>query len=192
MIEINLLPEELKAKLESKKKSVDIDLRYFIYLVPFVLSLLALVHIYLGVLIIGKNHQVDQLNKKWESLSAQRMQLEAFNKENISLNLDYSSIKKLTQGRVTWSEKLNKLSLSVPPGIWFTELSVAPPRDFTLKGTVVSLQKQEMFLIKKFIDSLKRDPEFFHNFVNLELGSVQRKTIGGFDVLDFALEGVLR
>ena len=191
MIEINLLPEELKAKIASRKAKVAFEVKYFIYLVPLVLVLLLIVHIYLGILLVGKYNQVGALNKKLRSLEPEKKQLEDFNKENASFTKDSFAIKALVDERVTWFEKLKALNNSLLPGIWFTELFVTP-NDFTLRASVVSLQKEEMNTIKKFIDNLKNDAPFFKDFENLELSSVQRRTIGSFDVLDFALIGKLK
>jgi hypothetical protein len=93
--------------------------------------------------------------------------------------------------KLNWSEKLNKLSLNLPSGIWFNELSVSK-KDFILKGSVLSLQKEEMNLVNKFIDSLKKDMVFFKDFTRLELSSIQMKTVVGYDVFDFVLTGKLK
>lgn len=191
MIEINLLPEDLRAKAESRKAGINIEAKYFVYLVPFTLVILACVHLYLGILIVARGNQLGQLNKKWFGFDSQRRQLEDFKKEDTILSQDALAIKKLAEESILWSEKLDKISTSIVPGLWLTELSVAG-RDFALRGSVVSLQKEEMSFIKKFIDALERDAGFFKSFNNLELGSVQRKTIGSYDVFDFTLAGALK
>lgn len=191
MIEINLLPEQLKARAASRKEKVTIEVKYFVYLIPFALVFLLLVHIYLGVLLVAKHNQIASLNKKSQSLEPEKKQLEIFNKENALQTQDSSAIKAWLDERVVWSEKLAVLSKSLLPGIWFSELSITP-KDFTLRASVVSLQKEEMHFVKKFIDNLKTDTAFFKDFFSLELSSVQSRTIGNFDVLDFTLNGTLR
>jgi len=191
MIEINLLPADLKSKAESRKIYLHLEAKYFIYLVVFVLTLLICLHIYLATLVMNKYNQLTHLNNKWRSLEPQRKLLEDFNKENTSATQDTFALAQLNEERITWSEKLRKLNSSLPGGIWFTELSFSG-RDFSLRGSVVSLQKEEIALIKKFIDNLKSDMLFYKNFNDLELSSVQRKVIGEYDVLDFTLIGTLR
>ncbi|MFH1457914.1 MAG: hypothetical protein ABIG31_01955 [Candidatus Omnitrophota bacterium] len=190
MIKINLLPEEFNAKAASHKVRVVIEVKYLIYFIPLTLVTLLLFHSYLGALLVARYNQIAGLNKKWQSLEPERKKLEIFNKENTLYTQDSSAVKTLVEQRVVWFEKLNALSNSLMPGIWFTELSIAP-RIFTLKASVVSLQKEEMGIIKKFIDNLKTDAAFFKNFNSLELSSVQRRTMGSFDVLDFTLAGTL-
>jgi len=191
MIEINLLPEELKAKSKAKKFGVGIEIKYFLYLIPFVVGLLICVHIYLAILNITKNNQLRTLNNKWQELQPQRKILEDFNKEYAILSEDAAAIQQLTKQRINWAEKLNKLSVNLPSGIWFNEISIFS-RDFTLQGSVVSLQKEELSLINKLIDSLKNDTTFFKDLNNLELSSVQKKIIGGYDIADFILQGTLK
>jgi hypothetical protein len=49
-----------------------------------------------------------------------------------------------------------------------------------------------MNLIKAFMDNLKQENVFIRDFNNLELGTVQRRTIGGYEIADFSLSGTLR
>jgi len=191
MIEINLLPEELKTKSKKAGIGINIETKYRFLSFPLVLGILICIHIYLGMLVLTKNSQMHALNKKWISLEQQRKIFDDFSKANAILSEDASLIKSLSQQRIIWSEKLRKLSLGLPSGIWFNEISMNP-RDLNLNASVVSLQKEEMSLIKKFIDNLKNDANFFKDFNNLELNSGQIKTIGSYDVLNFVLVGTLR
>jgi hypothetical protein len=57
---------------------------------------------------------------------------------------------------------------------------------------VVSLEKLEMSLIKKFIDTLKEDSSFYKDFTAFDLGPIQSKAIAGNEVANFTLKGVLK
>jgi len=196
MIEINPLPEELKVKPKSKKIGLDkiglgIETKYFIYLPAAVFGFLVLIHIYLAGLSLYRNNQFRALNGKWQSMAPQRKILDDFNKEYSVFFSESKAVKQLLQARENWAQKLNKLSLLLPPGIWFTDLTVSY-RDFSLSASVVSLQKDEMGLIKQFMDNLKTDQAFFQDFSGLELGSVQKREVGGYDITDFILTGTLK
>ena len=184
MIEINLLPEELKIKKEKAAKAI--KSRQVLYFIPLIFIILIIIHIYLLSLLIVKNFQLSALNNKWQQLQPQKKKLEDFKGEYQTLSQDDNAIKQFTSQRIIWSAKLNKLSLNLPSGTWFREMSVSG-KVLTLRGSVVALQKEEMDLINKFIDNLKKDRDFFKDFNNLELTSVQRKIIGGYDVTDFIL-----
>ena len=189
MIEINLLPEELRIKTKRLGK-VSIESKYFLYLIPLVFAVLILAHICLAAVGIVKSLQFSQLNSKWKKLEPQRELLNNLKKEYNVLASNVKLIQELNSRRLNWSEKLNRLSQDLPSGIWFNELLVSR-KDFVLKASVISLQGEEMSLINKFIDSLKNDARFLRDFNNLELGSVQKKSVGGYDVVDFILTAKL-
>lgn len=187
MIEINLLPVDEKVK----RAKIGIGSKYFPYLIPLSLGLLMLVHVCLFAVYIIKNYQLSALDNKWGKLKPQRELLDSFKKEYAASAFNAEVIQQLDSQRLYWAEKLNRLSLNLPPGIWFTEILLTPD-NFTLKGSVISLEKEEMNLINKFIDSLRKDKDFFKDFNSLELNSVQRREIGSYEVIDFILAGTLK
>lgn len=187
MIEINLLPQELKIK----GKKFALEPRYFFYLVPIIFCLLVFIHLYLAGVCLIKNHQFNRLNNQWQKFSSQRETLEKLKKEYGILSADARFIQQLTAQRIYWSQKLNKLSLKLPAGIWFNEITVTP-RNFVLKGSVVSLQKMELALINKFMDELKKDTDFFKNFSNLQLGTIDTQVIADYTVVNFILTATLK
>lgn len=196
MIEINLLPEELKTKTRSKKPASGaepfiFETKYIFYIVPLVFSILICTHIYLGLAYFVKSGQLRQLSNKWQSLEPQRKELEVFNSEYAVISENAKAIQQLSQSRINWAQKLNLLSLGLPSGVWYNEISITA-NDFILQGSVVALQKEELTLINKLISNLKNDPVFFKDFNNLELNSVQKRNIGGYDIADFVLQGALK
>jgi len=184
MIEINLLPEELKIK--AQKKNRDIKSRQILYFIPALFIILLLVHSYLIAALVIKNIQLTALNSKWQKLRPQVVKIEEFKKNYELVSQDTRVIQQLVNQRVNWAEKLNKLSLNLPSGIWFNEILVTP-KEFILNASVISLQKDEMSLINQFMESLKNDNAFSKDFSNPELESVQKTVIGGYDVAIFAL-----
>lgn len=200
MIEINLLPEELKARVRIKPKKeagvsgagpIAFEPKYFIYLIPFILAILVCTHVYLGLVYLVKTGQLGRLNGKWQSLEPQRKELEVFSAEYAVISEDAKALQQILQSRINWAQKLNQLSLGIPSGVWYNEISITP-NDFTLHGSVVALQKEELTLVNKLISNLKNGTNFFKDFSNLELNSVQKKTIGGYDIFDFILQGSLK
>jgi len=189
MIEINLLPEELKTGARNRKAGVGSE--YFLYLIPLAFGILISAHIYFAAVSIIKHCQYSALDNKWRKLQPQREMLNNFKNQYDTLLSGSQAMQQLNIRRLTWSEKLNKLSLDLPPGIWFNEVSFSHA-EFILKGSAISLQKEEMILIGKFIDSLKKEESFARDLNNLELSSVQRRSIGGYDIVDFILTGKLK
>ncbi|OGX15700.1 MAG: hypothetical protein A2166_02925 [Omnitrophica WOR_2 bacterium RBG_13_41_10] len=184
MIEINLLSDELKVKLKRKVKSA--QSKQILYIVPVIFLILLAVHIYLGGITVTKEIHLVTLNNKWQKLTPQKKIFEEFNKEFQGISKDSALLQKVASQRVIWSQKLNRLSLDLLPGIWFRDISMGR-QDFNLKGSVVSLGKDQINLINEFIDNLKKDEAFFKDFKAIELTSVQAKVIGGYEITDFIL-----
>ncbi|HTZ11195.1 MAG TPA: hypothetical protein VMD04_02295 [Candidatus Margulisiibacteriota bacterium] len=174
-----------------KNSPFAIEARYFIYLIPLVIGLLAALHVFLFAVIMIKNSELFILSSKWNALAPQRQALDKFKSEFAVINQDSLAINQLVAQRINWSEKLNKLSLGLPSGVWFEEITISK-NNFFLRGSVVSLQRQEMSLIKSFMDNLKNENAFIKDFNKLELGSVQRRTVGGYEIADFSFSGSLR
>jgi Tfp pilus assembly protein PilN len=189
MIEINLLPAELKSK--SRKIAESFELKQILYLIPILFGVIIIIHIYLLAVLITKNSQISSLNNKWQQLGPQRKTLEDFREEYEGLSSDAAIIRQLVTSRIAWSKKLNRLSLDLPSGVWFNEL-LFRQKEFILKASTVSLQKEELTLINKFMENLKNDTDFFKDFSSLELGPVQRRTVGSYDIVDFDLQAKLK
>lgn len=193
MIEINLLPEELKARPRTKKTGLAVGFKpeYALYFIPLAFGTLICAHFFLGIVSVAKSNQYRILNSQWKKLEPQRKLLESFNKENTVFSESAKAIQQLTEQRLNWAQKLNRLSACLPAGIWFNDLSVSN-KDLVLQACVVSLQKEEMNLIAKFMDNLKNDPVFFRGLSGLELGPVQHRTVGSYDIADFILTATFK
>jgi len=199
MIEINLLPEDLRVKTKTKnlqhptiaKPATFNREQLFVYAIPILLGVLVCAHIYFAVISIAKNGQLVALNRKWVELAPQKKVLDEFNNEYSSASQDVSLVQLLTGKRIVWAPKLNELSLNLPSGVWFNEITINE-KDIVIHGSVISLAKEEVNLLNKLLENLKEDNEFSKDFVSFELSNVQKKNVGGFDIADFILTGVLK
>lgn len=199
MIEINLLPEELRVKIKGRNSEqaivsspkVLIQEQVFIYAILAMLVLFILAHFYFAALLISKNGQLVSLNRKWLNLAAQKKALDEFNQEFSSTSKDASVLAQLSRQRIIWAQKLNALSLYLPAGVWFNDI-LLNSGNLTIRGSVISLQKEEVGLINRLLDSLKTTLEFSKDFSSFELSSVQKRSLGGYDIADFVLVGILK
>ena len=190
MIEINLLPEELKAEL--KKQTPSPVLKQTKAILFLILGILVLLHLGLMGALAVKSVELNALNKEWQILQPKIKLVQEFKSEGTVLSQGANSIQQLVRKRLTWSKKLNRLSLNLPSGVWFNEISATLGKEFIIKGSVVSLKKEEMFLINQFIDNLKKDADFIKDFSKLEMSSAQSEEIGGYEINDFVISGVLK
>jgi Tfp pilus assembly protein PilN len=189
MIEINLLAQELRPR--PKKPGIDFESKETLYFIPLIFGAILIVHIYLAGALLFKNFQAAALNAKWQKLQAQRNALELFRADELELSEDARALQQINSQAIKWAAKLNKLSLDLPTGVWFKDIT-ATPKNLSLRGAVISLNKTEMQLVNKFMDNLKADRDLFGDFTKLELDSVERKAIGGYEVVDFNLSAALK
>jgi len=187
MIEINLLPEELKVK---RNKSFG-QKQYLIYLAPLFAGILIFMHLYLGMLGFSRSLRLNSLNKKWVALEPQRRKIASLKGQSEFSFQENNIIQELVKKSVVWSKNLNKMSLNLPSGIWFNEVSISS-KELLIRATVVSLEKNEVDLINRYMFNLKNDSDFINDFNNLDLGAMQRKTMGSFEVVDFILTAPLK
>ena len=192
MIQINLLPSEARVKPKGKGANLDVLLqaRYLPRVAAAVLAVLLSLHLLLGLIFAVRGNQLRVLSGKWQRLSSERKAVEEFSRAHAILSEDANIIQALIAKRLNWSEKLNRLSLDLPSGVWFSEVTFTGSA-FNLKGSAVSLQKEEVSLVKNLIDNLRKDAAFFKDFLTLELGSLQKKSLSGFEVTEFVLGGTL-
>ena len=187
MIEINLLPEDLRPK--QVKYIVPPELLLIVLLLAF--SLPVIIHLYLGGRLLFKTLYYRSLNKQWTLLESQRQMADEWKEEHQVTSQQSAQLRGLITQRVTVSDKLQILSHALPKGIWFNRMSLNP-EGFHLEGSVISLKKDQMSLLNIFLNSLNQDKRFFKDFVRLELGRVNMRTLGGYPVMDFVVEGELK
>jgi Tfp pilus assembly protein PilN len=189
MIEINLLPEERRVKIKAATaKTVTApapeDLKKLFYAVPAVIGILVFIHIYLVIAQILASVSVGAMEKKRQALTPQMTGLSGFKSKFEIDSQDQQMMHDLAAKSIFWSRKLNRLSADLPAGIWISEIS-ASPRVLSIRCSAVSLETDEIELINKFLSALKDDPDFYGDFSNYDLGSVQKRMLGSFEISDF-------
>jgi Tfp pilus assembly protein PilN len=187
MIEIDLLPQEVR----SKNTKITFRQEYFLYLFVFLLGCLILAHLCLGVLNITSQVKLSGLENKWEQLTPQKKMVESFESGAELSSATSSAVQKLFDQRVCWSRKLNELSFNLPDGVWFNEI-LFNQTTLIIRGSIISLRKEEMVLINTFLNRLKQNRDFSSDFSSLELSLLERKNIGGYEVINFTLTGTLK
>lgn len=196
MIEINLLPDDKRIKMRASATAASAaakpgvpaseNLKKLIYLVPATVCVLLLVHGFLAVTQISGSLRLAALEKKLQGYQPQMKNLAGFKAAFDNNSQDEKMMQELALKAVTWSKKLNRLSANLPAGIWINDFS-ATPRALSLKCSAVSLESDEVELINRFLSACKDDPDFFSDFTNFDLGSVQKRVIGTFEVADFTV-----
>jgi len=127
MIEINLLPEELKKK-EPKFKKIDLsginvqDIP-ILKIAALFFAVLVIIQVILVLIGIYGNSVVSSLSKDYSAISPKKAEAESLKSQVDTINRKVNAIDELMVKRFSWSKKLNDLSDSMTPGIWLNEVS---------------------------------------------------------------------
>lgn len=187
MIEINLLPEEMRKEhwfqfnldLVMGKARVVTSAAF----IGFLIAIIILFSIGLPV----RKMQTANLIKKEQRMLPQYTEIEAANKEIAMLNAKISALEAVTRRRYLWSEKLNQLSDLLLPGIWLARIYTDSGQSFVIEGSVISRREEAMAAVGKFMKDIRGNAAFFKDFRDIKLESVQRKNLDDRDIVDFKI-----
>jgi len=141
MIEINLLPEELRKKKKTPKfKAVDVSSLDFSNFSPknlkklienfapakwAVLGIGLLIAFQMILFVVGIYGQISlrSINKKYDEIALQKKEADSLRAQSESINRKVGAINELMVKRFSWARKLNEISDSMTTGVWLSELS---------------------------------------------------------------------
>lgn len=211
MIEINLLPVEMRKKQTPKFAMPNVFNRAFILpLVGGILALhglLILLVAYQRIDLANVGHRVELLKEATKETTRKKVESKA-NAERLG------QMESLTERKFSWARVLNVLSDSVPKGMWLRRFAVteetrtvAPDKQdkpaqgskkrtslpaeqkvkmLKLEGSVLG-SGQETATIGRFIKALKDDRSFVAVFDEVEFFNITQRKIKSFDVYDFSI-----
>ena len=199
MIEINLLPKELRKK---KIEIPEIDIS-FLPIAAVFLGLIIVIHSALSLSVALKTRSLNRLNERWQEKLPEEEKAVEYTNKLTDMRTKIDAIDSLLQGRMSWTEKLNNLGDAMIPGVWLNSLWLerrmilqkaeenAEPtkvmvKTLHLKGSVI-VTGEETAAIGKFIRSLKENERFFADFKEIGSASIQRSRLKDVEVMDFEL-----
>jgi hypothetical protein len=197
MIELNLLPKELRKK---KKHLPEIPKIPMLPVAVCVVGILIAMHLSMILLVKNKRDLSVTLREKWDQMQPQREKTERITKEIDELQRRIAAIKKIAKPDLDWSQLLMGLNQAVIPNIWLSDFEVK----FTEKGSKVrasgdvpvllgitgyALGKSEegTSLVAKFITSLKKNKDFSIYFGDIGLESMRNLKIADEEAMMFRL-----
>lgn len=217
MIEINLLPEELKKRKHSSQKidvtNINLEKIPFIKIALIAAGIVVIIQIavfgfgILGSVILGT------LEKSYKQILPEKREVEQLKSQISKMSKKVSAIDELMVKRFSWAKKLNDLSDSITPGIWLTQLeyderliekakAAANPlkgqegrvatekileRYLIIYGAASSMGEEGTALIGRFIKNLKENASFYSDFSDIELGSIKREQMSGQEIMTFKI-----
>ena len=190
MIDINLIPDHLRKTRRNKALSAAsfrIPQEMVIGLAGGLIFLLILIHSVLLVVSWMKTQQYAKLKKQWEEILPAKQRVDAVLKEGRILSNKIDAIDKVTTGKkVSWAQKLNDISDNLPRGVWLNKVSVGQ-KVLLIDGSAVSRTKEEMTNVGNFASNLKSCKTFMKGLENIELGSIQRRSVKSVEIVDFLI-----
>ena len=188
MIEINLLPEDLR---KQKKMDLKLDLEVIGKVKFLAGGVFAGIVIFIIIFLFAgssiRKKQIIGLMMKEQAISAEKTRAEEANKEIIFLMAKMTELDEIIKTKFNWSRKLNELSDLVLPGIWFTHIYTDAEDRLIIEGSVVSKKEEAMAAVGKFMKDIRKNEPFFKDFSDIKLESVQRKGTGDRDVVDYRI-----
>jgi len=127
MIEINLLPEELKKRRRAapKKEMSAIKMERIPVTKIAVIAIVAVIAIHVVVFGFGifAGANFNKLERDYKELMPEKRAAEQLKNQVDKMSRKVAAIDELMVKRFSWAKKLNDLSDSITPGIWLTDLS---------------------------------------------------------------------
>jgi hypothetical protein len=212
MIEINLLPQEMRKR---PSPFANIDFSAFslqkLPVMPIAAGFVGLLILVLALVFamgLYSRMALSSLTKRYEAITPKMKEAQALMAQNDSVNKRVSAIDDLMSGRFSWAKNLNAISDSMTPGIWLSELiydenpvsGVQPakgkgpkmPGRLIMIGYATGSGEQGAALVGKFIKSLKDNEEFYSDFGEVDLVGVKSEKVDGQDVVSFRVNCIFK
>jgi len=187
-LDINLLPKELVPIKYNVLKIATAEIGIAIV----VLLLVSLAHIP-GAMKWKKKLALAQKEKlEYPNLDLSKKPTEELKQINSDWQNKKDIIQKFTKDRINWHQKLQRLSNIMPQEAWLTELSLSdsfPAKQtakMSIKGYTYSKETiKEIEITNNFFKKLKSDSIFMNKFNKSNLGTMNKNSILGYEVIDF-------
>jgi len=194
MIDINLIPADLRKNAQGKENALTINIPHEIILGVSVglVFILVSVHLVLGVIWLRANGRLSQYNAKWQEVLPDKTYRDSIIKETGELKKKFTMISEMTTKKAfLWAPKLNIISDSLPKGVWIRKMTLDKV-GLTIEGSVVSKNQNEINNVGKFLSALRQNNEFMKDFSSLEENSIQGGKNNAVEVTDFSVMAKLK
>lgn len=183
MIEINLLPDELR---RGQKAAFNLPREFLKKIVLLCVFIVFLPNLCVPALVVTRALILKQVDRALDAIAPQRKQIDRIREEDAKFKALEKLFSSLRSSRLSAAPKLNAVSDSLAQGLWLDELSFSG-RAWEIKGRCFSASSSEMAQIGQFLNVLKSDKDPARAFGGLELGSVQRKKLGPTEIVEWII-----
>ena len=195
MVQINLLPPQLKKKKE--KQVLERQMLPAALFLGGLAVLLTLIWLALMGSVAAKRSQLASLDNDWRKIEKDIRRLNELKTTKKNLENRANFINRIVGREIRWAEFLNALSDSLPSGVWFTSVSIESKKDtyreLKIDGQAGSLGTEEMVeLIESLVNNLQATEIFSNNFGDIKLETLTRVKIDRWDTMKFKLTSKMR
>ncbi len=190
MIQINLLPEELK----KRKRKLALPAIPILPIAAGVVGFLVALQLILTAAIFIGKAQLGFLEKRWKTLEPKKNEIDAIKKKISAKSREAQSIESLKKSALNWSRLLDELSSSLTANVWLAELSYDEKIDgkiakgiLRISGMASGRDEKGTAHIARFIQALKDNPGFYKDFSGIELISIRKDVFAGQDAMRFTI-----
>ncbi len=187
MIEINLLPDDVKEARKSVAETMDVPILPIAGGVVGIVLAIQLIVIFMAT---GSSMTLGKLKKEMESIGPKKKEILELNSKLNELKNKVQAIDELTGDRLLWAEIMNTLSDSMTQSVWLTTFNYEK-RDtqqvLAIEGYSTEASESGTAIIAKLINELKNNPEFFKYFQEIELDSLRSSMYENKEIMRFRL-----
>ncbi|MFH1645656.1 MAG: hypothetical protein ABIB11_04465 [Candidatus Omnitrophota bacterium] len=185
-------------------------------IVVAVFLFLVFAHGFLAWFVISQKAGLRKLQLECELLVPGQKKAQALKTKVLALDEKVTVIEDLSEGGVFWPKKLYDLSSAMVDGVWLdllylklqtdreeepvtaavtpgaapvaAQIKIVMRQILVLEGRAVSSNDiDETAVVGRFIKSLKEHKDFFNDFEDIKLFSVERETVGDIEVMNFVI-----
>lgn len=192
MIELNLLPQELR----NKKKDLFRELPD-VPLIPICVSVLAVLFTIHGALIFTtatNKELLKKLESKWAQIQPDDKKTNEVAEETSLLEKKAAALREIAVPGIRWAGLLKGLNKAIIADIWLSELKLTGDSPLVLEVSGYALGKSEKAtsVAAKFITSLEMSKNFADYFERIELKNMQNSEFDGEECMTFELVCVFK
>lgn len=194
MIRINLVPQDQqKTKKHQAIEAIfkDIPLEVSVGLVGGFLAFIFAINILLqGIIFLGVGN-TKRLEGVWQGMSAEREKVNKVTGDLDRLRQKFAAIENIKNSmKISWAQKLNIVSDAILPGIWLNRFAFDKDK-ILIQGNSVSKRGDYLASINRFNTALKNEAVFMKGLKNIEVTSIERKTIEAGGLAGFVITATL-
>lgn len=198
MIELNLLPKELRKKRKKRASLIpQLQALPVLFLTIGVLGV-----IYIGLFFFARTNSSlsGELKEKWDQMKPQRVKTEQMIREINALEKKLEALRKIVKPDLDWARLLSGLNQAMIPNVWLSEfepqfgskskkgMGKGIPKTLKITGYVLGKSEEATKTLGKFIRSQENNRDFFDYFEEIELQNMRNQKIAGEEVMLFILK----